>query len=194
MASKRAITKTAPSRQRRGAVVYARLASFLIFWIALLLPEDARSEQSLEYQVKAAFLLNFTKFIEWPPSAMPPDKPFALCILGSDPFDGALHQIVAGESINGRKVVVEKIQPPQANSCQIVFVSRAEKDVPRFLSALPPGILTVGDGDGFLREGGQIAFVVENRRVRFDINQKAATSAGLKLSSKLLSVARFVER
>jgi hypothetical protein len=194
MASKRAITKAAPSRQRRRAAVYARLASLLMVGVGLLFPEYSRSEQSLEYQVKAAFLLNFTKFVEWPAAAMPPDKPFSICILGSDPFDGALDQIVAGESVNGRKVVVEKIHPPQANSCQIVFVSRSEKDVRTFLSSLQPGILTVGEEDAFLRDGGQIAFVVEKRRVRFDINHKAATLAGLKLSSKLLSVARSVER
>lgn len=172
----------------------ARFASCLIAWFGLLLPEYARGEQSLEYQVKAAFLLNFTKFIEWPPSAIPPDRPFSICIVGSDPFGGALDQIVEGESAGGRKVVVERIHPPQAASCQIVFVGHLEKDLQTFLSSLPPGILTVGEGDFFLREGGQIAFVIENRRVRFDINQKAATTAGLKISSKLLTVARSVEK
>jgi hypothetical protein len=106
-----------------------------------------------------------------------------------------LDQIVAGELVNGRAVAAQKLKrtpPPQ--SCQIVFVGKSEKDVGKILPGLGPGVLTVGEKEGFLHEGGMIAFVVENRRVRFDVNQTAAENAGLKLSSKLLSVARSVEK
>ena len=81
-----------------------------------------------------------------------------------------------------------------AKACQVLFISKSEKDVAKILPALGPGVLTVGEGEISIRDGGMIAFVIENRRVRFDINQTAAENAGLKLSSKLLSVARSVEK
>jgi hypothetical protein len=153
------------------------------------------ADAALEYQVKAAFLLNFTKFIEWPAAAfVAPDSPIAICILGDDPFGSALDQIAAGEIVNGRKVVTQRIKhasPPK--TCAVLFVSRSEKDVSKLLPGLGPGVLTVGEGDSFLRDGGMIAFVVENRRVRFEINQTAAENAGIKVSSRLLNVAKAVE-
>ena len=152
--------------------------------------------EPLEYQVKAAFLLNFTKFVEWPPSAFgAADSPIAICILGNDPFGNSLDQIVAEEVVDGRRVGVRRIKrTPAPKSCQALFVGMPEKEVLSILSGLGPGVLTVGEGESFVRDGGMIAFVIENRRVRFDINQTAAERAGLKLSSKLLSVARSVEK
>jgi hypothetical protein len=85
-------------------------------------------------------------------------------------------------------------QPPAAQACQVVFAEGSTKDVTKTLNGLGRGVLTVGEGGGFLRDGGIIAFVIENRRVRFDINQTAAERAALKLSSKFLSVARSIEK
>jgi hypothetical protein len=153
------------------------------------------SDEVSQYQVEAAFLLNFTKFVEWPTTAFAAqDSPIAICILGADPFGSALDQIVAGEEVNGRKVAARRIkQAPQPKSCQVLYAGGSEKDVSKMLSALGPGTLTVGEGENFLRDGGMIAFVVENRRVRFEIGQTAAEKAGLKLSSRLLNVAKSVE-
>lgn len=148
-----------------------------------------------EYQVKAAFLLNFTRFIEWPAAAFgDSDSRFTICILGDDPFGPVLDEIVSGETVNTRTLGIERGRRPPFKSCQILFVSKSEKSVPKTLRDLGSGVLTVGEEDSFLREGGMIAFVIENRRVRFDINPTAAANAGLKLSSKLLSVARSVEK
>jgi len=146
--------------------------------------------------VKATFLLNFTKFVEWPAAAFEDAaSPISICILGDDPFQGILNQLVEGEVVNGRRVTVQKIRrAPSPKSCQILFAGKPEKDLPAVLAAVGPGVLTVGEGPDFLREGGIIAFVVENRRVRFDINQSAAANASLILSSRLLSVARTVEK
>jgi YfiR/HmsC-like len=157
---------------------------------------QAASEQDLEYQVKAAFLLNFTKFIEWPPAAFTDsNSPFTVCIMGTDPFGRSLEQIVEGETVNSRKLIVQRIiQGPPPKSCQVLFAGKAERDVSKILSGLGPGVLSVGEGPGFLRDGGMIAFVLENRRVRFDINQTVAENASLNFSSKLLSVARSVEK
>ncbi len=152
--------------------------------------------QPSEYQVKAAFLLNFTKFIEWPAGAFTDGRsPLTICILGADPFGSVLDQIVEGEDVNGRMVTVQRIgQPPAPKSCQVLFVARPEKEVPKILNELGPGVLTVGNGDTFLHDGGMIAFVLSDRHVRFDINQKAAGDAMLTVSSRLLNVARNVQK
>jgi hypothetical protein len=155
----------------------------------------AADEQSLEYQVKAAFLLNFTKFTEWPSSAFSDAKsPFTICVMGVDPFGSALDQIVRGETTGGHKMAVQRIKRgSRPQTCQVLFIGRTEKEAGSVLADLGSGVLTVGEGDSFLQAGGMISFVIENRRTRFDINSTAAENAGLKLSSRLLSVARTVK-
>jgi YfiR/HmsC-like len=165
--------------------------------LGLIAPVAApAASQPLEYQVKAGFLLNFTKFIEWPPAAFgAADSPLTICILGDDPFGNTLDQVVAGEVVNGRKLMVQRIkQPPASNSCQVVFVSKSETEVSKTLSAMGTGVLTIGEGEDFIREGGMVAFQLENRKVRFGISKTKAENAGLKLSSKLLNVAKSVEQ
>lgn len=150
----------------------------------------------LEYRVKAAFLLNFTKFVEWPPRAFASDRsPISVCILGEDPFGRTLDQTMEGESVDARRLIVQRLQnAPSPGSCQVLFVGRGAKDVPSVLAGVGPGVLTVGEGDEFLHDSGIIAFVIDNRRVTFDINQAAAEKSGMKMSAKLLNVARTVER
>jgi hypothetical protein len=177
--------------------------TLLRFFVLLLLAvscsadqQDSRNrEQPSEYQVKAAFLLNFTKFVEWP-ATEPTDShtPFAICIFGEDPFGKALDEVIEGETLNDRKVIVRRIDAEPLGSCQVLFLSKSVTQVPHILATVGSGVLTVGEGEGFIHEGGIIAFVIENRRVRFDINQRAAQHAGLTLSSRLLSVARSVAK
>jgi len=149
-----------------------------------------------EYQVKAAFLLNFTKFIQWPDAAFEKaDSALNICILGEDPFGKDLDQLIAGETVNGRKLKVARLRSaPLPKACQVLFISQSEKDVPSILAGLGAGVLTVGDGDRFLREGGMISFVIEDRHVRFDVNRRAAVNASLTISARMLSVARKVEK
>jgi hypothetical protein len=156
----------------------------------------AQSGELGEYPVKAAFLLNFTKFVEWPPRAFDnPTAPLNICILGDDPFGRILDQIVEGEIVNGRKLAVERIRrAPAPKACQVLFFAKSEKDVPAAIEAAGDGVLTVSDQEGFVREGSIISFVVQGRHVRFDINQRAASKAGLSLSSRLLNVARSVQK
>ncbi len=169
--------------------------------ICLLSAFAGYSQGPVEYQVKAAFLLNFTKFIDWPTASFAnPDSPITICILGRDPFGSVLDQILQGETVNSRKVAVQRIsQPPLSQSqgphtCQVVFVGEPDKGIAKTLSGMGRGVLTVGEGDRFLRDGGMVALVVDNHRVRFDVNQTAATGAGLALSARLLNVARAVEK
>jgi hypothetical protein len=155
----------------------------------------AATEEAVEYQVKAAFLLNFTKFVVWPEAAFADaGSPLRICVLGDDPFDGTLSQIVEGEAVGGRKLVVERLRrPPAPQYCQVLFVSRTEEDSLGTIPDAGSGVLTVGEGEQFLRHGGIIAFAIVNRRVRFDIDHAAAARAKLQLSSRLLSVARSVK-
>jgi hypothetical protein len=167
----------------------AALAALLLLW-------PVAEAQTSEYRVKAAFLLNFTRFVEWPPAAFDGSgAPLTICILGNDPFGNTLDHLVEGESAGGRKLETRRIQePPRPKACQLLFVGRQEKDIADLIDGLGPGVLTVGEGEPFLRDGGMIAFVLEARHVRFDINQRAADKASLTLSSRLLSVARAVQK
>jgi len=171
------------------------LICFLAGIAPQLLVRAAEEPPPLEYQVKAAFLLNFTKFIDWPP---PPTggtaASFDICLLGDDPFGTVLDQMLEGETSQGRKLGVQRVRRPVPASCRVLFIGKTEQDLDSLLSDLGPGVLTVGDGTGFLRDGGMIGFVIENHRVRFDISQAAAARAGFKISSKLLNVARSVDR
>lgn len=176
-----------------------RVAAIVLLWTCVLVIFDypARAdEQPLEYQVKAAFLLNFTKFVQWPATAFADQRsPLAICILGEDPFGNALADMVKGEAVNGREIVIQRIaHDPAPKACQVLFVARSQKEARRILAELGPGVLTVGEGGKFLQDGGIIAFVIEDRRVRFDIAQSAAARAMLTISSRLMNVARSVEK
>jgi hypothetical protein len=164
-------------------------------WLAFSL-FGAGPEDQPEYYVKAAFLLNFTRFVGWPAAAYSDTAaPFTICVLGPDPFGDTLDQLVEGESASGRKLEVKRLQQrPAAKTCQLVFVGRSEKEAADMINGLGPGVLTVGESDWFLRAGGMIAFVVVGRQVRFDINPRAASKASLTLSSRLLGVARSVQK
>ena len=156
---------------------------------------SAAAEAPTESQIQAAFLLNFTKFIEWPAGSLgAPYSSFNICILGNKPFGGAIDQVVAGEVVYGRKVGIQKLdREPEAGFCQIVFTGPQDYD-PKMLARLGRGVLTVGVGQSFIRNGGMIGFVLENRRVSFEINRAAAESAGLVISSRLLAVAKAVTK
>ncbi len=171
-----------------------RSAILPLILLAGLIPRCA-AQPSLEYEVKAAFLLNFTRFIDWPAATLPDAaSPFTICILGKDPFGHVLDDVLKGEAVNGRPLMVRRItQSPAPQSCQVVFIEATGRALLKDLTSLGRGVLTVGEGDLFVRDGGMIGFVIDNRRVRFAINQSAAEAAGLKISSKLLSVARAVK-
>lgn len=161
-----------------------------------LLVSCAWAQQPTEFEVEAAFLLNFTKFIEWPASVFSnADSPFTICILGKDPFGRLLDDVLAGETAGERHIVVRRLaEAPTPHACQVLFMRGPRNEARSIVSSLSDGILTVGEGDNFIREGGMIAFVIDNRRVRFDVNLAAAERNGLKVSSRLLTVARTVQK
>ena len=151
----------------------------------------AKADPAVEYGVKAAFLYNFTKFVDWPPGADQGD--LALCVFGEDPFGRSLETLAQGERLEGRRLVVRH---PAAlgdlKACHVLFVSRSERGRTReILSSLGDApVLTVADLDGFLDQGGIIGLIVEENKVRFQIRQDVAERSRLKISSKLLSLAK----
>jgi hypothetical protein len=156
----------------------------------------AQSTLAGEYQVKAAFLYNFAKFVEWPPGSFANGTtPLRICVLGQDPFGEALHNVADDKLVNGRKLVVDAVaDAAAARSCHILFIAASKKaEMKQILENLRGAdVLTVGDTKGFTKLGGMINFVLEDNRVRFEVNKAAAEQTGLKISSKLLSIAAQV--
>jgi len=149
-----------------------------------------------EYQVKAAFLYNFPKFIDWPPGAFPDSSsPFTICLLGRDPFGRSLEDLVLNKTINGRHTAIAHAQRVGGCPvCQIIFVSSQESSHLAEITVALRGrnVLLVGESEEFAGAGGTIQFFIQDNRVRFVINTDAAERAGLKLSSKLLALASIV--
>lgn len=151
-----------------------------------------------EYQVKAAFLFNFAKFVEWPQFAFKgPDDPIAICVLGRDPFGTALEDVVRNKSVANRGFVVRDVASSQeATKCQILFVTISERKRFRLLLDELKGrsILTVGESDDFTASGGIVNFRLKDQLVRIEIDAAAADKVGLKISSKLLSLAQSARK
>jgi hypothetical protein len=169
--------------------------------LVLLLPTGvarawADAKGDLENEVKAAFLFNFSKFVEWPTEAFDgPGDPVALCVAGESPIGESLDNLVQGATVSSRRLAVHRTRSlAELQDCHLVFVPRSERRRQREILASLQGrsILTVGEADGFLTDGGIIRFALDQNRVRFEINRAAAEAGGLKLSSKLLRLARTV--
>jgi hypothetical protein len=173
--------------------VKALLAALLLAALPRVSP--AQEAASLEYGVKAAFLYNFTKFVEWPSSAFEERGPLRLCVLGKDPFGKSLQSVVEGEQVQGRPITLVRIDSlDNPGSCHILFLSRTETErLPAVLAAMQGApVLTVGEAPGLLEKGAGVNFVLEKGKVRFEINQAAVEGTGLKMSSKLLRLASRV--
>lgn len=155
----------------------------------------AQGSKPTDYQVKAAYLYNFGRFVEWPSKAAAQKDSFTVCVLGQDPFGPALDTTLAGETIGGKHVVAKRIAAPEdSESCQILFLSSAESGrLKKIIEALDKeAILTVSDMPKFSQHGGMIQFVLDGNRIRFEVNLAATQHAGLTLSSELLKVAAAV--
>lgn len=169
-------------------------------WLTLMPTSQvlAQQQRPTEYQVKAAYLFNFGKFVEWPDKPEPPKgEPFEICVLGDDPFGAALDATVTGATIHGKDVAAKRIaKPEQGGDCKVLFISVSEGGhLPEVLSALGKmNVLTVSDISQFSQRGGMIQFVRDGDRVRFEVNLANVEGAGLNLSSELLKVAVRVTR
>ena len=166
---------------------------FLVFGEA---PVFAQVAKAPEYSLKAAYLYNFTQFIEWPgDSFTSADAPIVIGVLGEDPFGGALDQAVKNKTAHGRSFEIKRFkQIGELRACHVLFVSGSEaKRLPEILAAVPKkGVLTVSDIDRFAEQGGVINFYMENNKVRFKMNLSAAGRAGVKISSQLLRLGTII--
>lgn len=187
--------------RRRGSSATRRrpvraLKSALLVLVGLLLgfPALLGAAGSAEYQVKAAFLYNFMKFVEWPGDSLNAAGTITLGILGKDPFGEAIEE-VRGKTAKGRRIAVAHLRTPEeARECDLLFVCASEKG--RFTQILKAvqnyRVLTVADQEGFCQAGGMINLVSVKNRVGFEVNVAAATRARLRISSQLLKLARQV--
>ena len=175
---------------RRIRMVTAALAAAVLLVTPTIRAQSPRADAE---GVKAAFLYNFTKFVEWPSSAFAAaSSPFVVCAYADAGFRKKLEEILQGEHVRGRPITVATLDGEDARGCHLLYFSKDESArQARILPGLRQApVLSVGEGRPFLEQGGLIAFVLENDRVRFALSKRGADTAGLTISSQLLRVAR----
>jgi hypothetical protein len=163
-------------------------------WVTLCLnPVQAQPIQN-EYRLKAAFVYQFPQFVEWPAMVWRAASSVQICILQPNPFGRELESLIRGESLNGLPLSIKEVGAADGIvGCHVVFVSSGASGAARVLKAATgQPVLTVGEGETFLDEGGVIALKIVERRVRFDVSASNAQRAGLRISSQLLGLARNV--
>jgi YfiR/HmsC-like len=176
---------------RRLVAFFAALA--LLVNIGNAEVQDATSG---EYQIKAAFLFHFAQFVDWPPEAFKQaDSPITYCTIGQDPFRGALDASLNGKTLGARPLRVRHItQVEEILGCHVLFIGSEEKKLlPAALAGADnSATLTVGESEHFTQDGGMIGFCLEDNKIRFEINLRAAEHARLKISARLLALAKNV--
>jgi len=183
-------SKRPVSRSGKAGFRGAFLCVLLSAWVGA----PAQVAAPTEYQVKAAFLYNFGRYVEWPPQARPPAS-FTICVLGEDPFGPVLDELIKGKSIQRMKLATRRLERVEdAGNCQILFISSSENGRLEHILAVLHGrsVLTVGEAERFAHRGGMINFRLEGSKVRFEVNLDATEQAGLTISSQLLKLARII--
>jgi hypothetical protein len=158
-----------------------------------LSPARAQKPLPSEYEMKAAYLFNFTKFVEWPTNAFAgTNSPLVIGVLGDDPFGGVLDSTIHSKQVNGHPFAIQRFKTPtDLKPCHVLFISDSQKKRwPKIQSTLGTNsVLTVSENwDHFTDDGGIVYFFTQDNKVCFDINDVAAKRAGLKISSKLLQL------
>jgi hypothetical protein len=160
-------------------------------------PAAAGPAEASESQVKAAFLLNFPKYVEWPAETFATtNSPIVVTVMGDAAVAADLGKMITGKTVNGRPLVLKQINASAEapRDSQILFIGATVRRSAEVLAQVRPrAILTVGEGEDFLPNGGAIRFARRDQKIRLEINPAAATHAQLKISSKLLSVADVVK-
>ncbi|HTT08654.1 MAG TPA: YfiR family protein [Gammaproteobacteria bacterium] len=179
--------------------VLAMFMAASFFWVAGIPRVVAATDAgSLEYAVKAAYLYKFGFYVEWPSTALPsPTSPINLCVIGEDPFGTALDTAVHDQTINAHPIVIKRLESIGRDSgCHILYIGGMEiQRVSQIIDAVRgSGVLTVTDMQGSGAISGIVNFVIKDDRVRFDIDEDAASQNGLAISSKLLSLAVNVKQ
>ena len=189
--------RSADHRDGAAGIGWLVKTTFCTLWMSVLLVgaaphATAQLRTPTEYEIKALFLYEFGRFVEWPPSPEGESDPFPICVLGEDPFGVLLDEALRNKSSAGHAVIARRILGiSETGKCRILFISPSEdRRLPEILGDLEgKSILTVGEGVQFTRRGGIIGFLMQGNRVRFAINMEAAGRVGLRLSSQLLRLA-----
>jgi hypothetical protein len=185
--------------RRLGILIVALSVS--LSWAPETIAQARDASDSSEYLIKAGFIFNFAKFVEWPGAVFPqPDSPIVIGILGTDPFGTIIDKTVQDKRIGARGFAVKRLKwgadLKDLKECKILFVGASEKahldELVQMVKGLP--ILTVGETPGFAERGGVIRFILEDNRVRFEVNVDAARQADLTISSRLLTLARIIQQ
>ncbi len=183
--------------RRLGILIVA--LGMTLNWTSTAAAQAVDPPDASEYLIKAGFIYNFAKFVEWPATAFSqPDSPIMIGVLGTDPFGSVLDRLVEDKKIGPRGFVVKRYKwgkdLKDLKECKILFVSASEKahidEIVQAVKGLP--ILMVGETPGFAERGGIIRFTLEDNRVRFEINVDAAHQADLNISSRLLTLAKII--
>ena len=187
------------SRQRTFSRGRRRIAVLLLAMLVIMgsvSEVPAQGGAASEYQVKAAFLFHFAEFVEWPQQTFRSEaEPLVYCIIGDDPFRGVLDAALNGKTIGAHPVQVRHVKRAQEISgCQVVFLGENEKkQLPALLATFKENpVLIVGESEHFAQSGGTIGFCLEENKIRFEINLETAERARLKISSRLLALAKNV--
>ncbi len=172
------------------------LAGMLAFALLLNFQQTgAQNKPVLEYQVKAAFLYNFTRFISWPSSAFnSPTAPFVIGIIGNDPFGSYLEDIIDQEKVGDHPLIVQRYHDiKDINNCQILYISMGDDNKIKEVIAgvAHKNVLTVSDAAKVVNRGGIINFFKDDNKLRVQINAAAAKAAGVEISSKLLKISKI---
>jgi hypothetical protein len=184
------------ARAEAGSLKALFLAVLLVAASDMPQRVSAESNGTSEYEVKAAFLFHFAQFVEWPAEAFTDaDSPLTYCTVGKDTFRGALDESVRGKRIRNRPLRVLHLRERESiNGCQVLFIAATQKgrQTDELAGANGHPVLTVGEPEHFAQEGGMIGFFLEEKKVRFEINVGVAENARLKISAKLLALAKTV--
>jgi len=173
-------------------------AAFVIFLLLCPFHVSAQQTKASENAVKATYLYNFGRFVQWPTdAATAKGNSFPICILGEDPFGAVLDSILSGESIDGKTVVAKRVSKSQETlDCRVLYISSSEDSrLKEILAGVDnAAVLTVSDIPQFSQRGGMIQFVLAGNKIRFEVNLTNAQTAGLTMSSDLLKVAVAVRK
>jgi hypothetical protein len=186
-----------PFRAQQGlSVLWVTAASIALTFAAPAGVLRSQNSSAGEYQVKAAFLFHFAQFIDWPPDVFKDaESPVTYCTIGDDPFRGALDASLNGKTLGLRPMRVRHLKEPQEiQGCQVLYIAGDEKKAISAVLATVEGspTLTVGESERFAQEGGMIGFCLDDNKIRFEINLRAAERAKLKISARLLTLAKTV--
>ena len=190
-------TKDSPEFRRIAGIRRTVTMVLLILTAGFELSGQSSAQTVEESRVKAAYLYNFAKFVDWPPGAFQnPDDPAVICVVGDERTSDVLEAAVSGRKANGRPVQARRPRSPEEfKSCHLLFIGFSDKErIAELLNRLQrSSVLTVGQSDQFISLGGMINLALRNSTIELEIAPEASTAVGLKISSRLLVVARLVK-